>query len=163
MRPADQNQDGQVRQARTGQTFRRPWQQAPLASSNNSRIVEHRSSAKSYSRVDDSSHRPSISGWLAYLLGLYLVGSGTFNIIQLVRAGGDAYNKTGAETLRQYGIDSDEIDSEKIDSDKIDSGLTSAAIVASYVVGAPIFVGSGLMALGSIARNMKRSRQNSSG
>lgn len=122
-------------------------QQAPLASSNNSRIVEHRSSTKSYSRVDDSSHRPSISGWLAYLLGLYLVGSGTFNIIQLVRGGSDAY-KAGAETLRQYGID---------------SGLTPATIVASYVVGAPIFVGSGLMVLGSIARDMKRSRQNSSG
>ncbi len=122
-------------------------QQAPLASSNNSRIVEHRSSTKSYSRVDDSSHRPSISGWLAYLLGLYLVGSGTFNIIQLVRGGSDAY-KAGAETLRQYGID---------------SGLTPATIAASYVVGAPIFVGSGLMVLGSIARDMKRSRQNSSG
>lgn len=122
-------------------------QQATLASSNNSRIVEHRSSTKSYSRVDDSSHRPSISGWLAYLLGLYLVGSGTFNIIQLVRGGSDAY-KAGAETLRQYGID---------------SSLTPATIVASYVVGAPIFVGSGLMVLGSIAKDMKRSRQNSSG
>jgi hypothetical protein len=118
-----------------------------LASGNNHNVMGRRSSATAYSRVNGGSHRPSISGWLAYLLGLYLVGSGTFNIIQLVRGGSDTY-KAGAETLRQYGLD---------------AGLTPATIVASYVVGAPIFVGSGLMVLGSIARDMKRNRQNSSG
>lgn len=84
----------------------------------------------------------SISGWLASLLGLYLICTGVFNIAQLIRTGGNATQES-SEILRQSGVD---------------SGKAPVAIVFSYVVGAPIFFGSGLLALGSIARHVKRCR-----
>lgn len=93
---------------------------------------------------DDDTKFPSIkisfSGWIASLLGLYLIGTGTYNIIQLTQAGGNATQQS-SEILRQSGID---------------YGAAPVAIVVSYVVGAPIFLGSGLLALGSIARHVKK-------
>jgi|688.fasta_scaffold2458592_1 hypothetical protein len=85
---------------------------------------------------------PSVGGWLATLLGVYLVGSGVFNITQLAR-GGSSATQQSTEMLRQSGLD---------------ASAAPVAIVVSYIVGAPIFLGSGLLALGSIARHVKRSK-----
>lgn len=84
----------------------------------------------------------SFSGWIATLLGLYLVGSGIFNIVKIAQDGGSA-TEQGTEMLRQSGID---------------ANAAPLAIVVSYVVGAPIFLGSALLAIGSIARSVKRNR-----
>lgn len=91
---------------------------------------------------DDSISIPSISGWIASLLGLYLIGTGVFNIAQLSQ-GGSSATQQSSELLRQSGIE---------------SSAVPFAIVVSYVVGAPIFLGSGLLALGSIARHVKRTK-----
>lgn len=136
----------------------RECQPTQLVSRNKNSVMEHRSSTTAYSRVNGGSHRPSISGWLAYLLGLYLVGTGVFNVFRLVQAGMNSSNTDdqGSEMLRQYG-------SEGLGQFKLDVAGVSAVIVASYAVGAPIFVGSGLMVLGAIAKDVKRNRQKSSG
>jgi hypothetical protein len=84
--------------------------------------------------------RPSFGGWLATLLGMYLVGSGIFNIEKALEGGGTTTQQS-SEILRQSGID---------------SSAVLVVIVLSYVVGAPIFLGSGLLTLGSIARHVKR-------
>jgi hypothetical protein len=82
----------------------------------------------------------SLSGWLATLLGFYLIGSGVFNIAKIAQGGGNATEQS-AEMLRQSGIE---------------ANAAPIAIVVSYVVGAPIFLGSALLAIGSIARSVKR-------
>jgi len=82
----------------------------------------------------------SLSGWLATLLGLYLIGSGVFNIAKIAQQGGNATQQS-AEMLRESGIE---------------PNAAPIAIVISYIVGAPIFLGSGLLAIGSIARSVKR-------
>jgi hypothetical protein len=82
----------------------------------------------------------SLSGWLASLLGLYLIGSGLFNIAKISQDGGNA-SQQSAEMLRQSGIE---------------ANSAPIAIIVSYVVGAPIFIGSALLAIGSIARSAKR-------
>jgi len=82
----------------------------------------------------------SLSGWLATLLGLYLIGSGVFNIAKIIQEGGTTTQQS-TELLRQSGIE---------------PNAAPIAIVISYIVGAPIFLGSALLAIGSIARSAKR-------
>ena len=84
---------------------------------------------------------PSLSGWVATLLGLYLVGTGIFNIIKLTEAGGRASEQSN-QIVKQTGVD---------------PNTYPVVIIVSYIVGAPIFLGSTLLALGSIARSSKRS------
>ena len=91
----------------------------------------------------------SFSGWIATLCGLYLIGSGIFAIAKVMEGGSKVIDEdTGStqpnvEMLRQVGID---------------SNAAHVAIVLSYVAGSPIFLGSGLLALGSIARSAKRNK-----
>lgn len=82
----------------------------------------------------------SLSGWVATLLGLYLIGSGVFNIAKIIQKGGNTTQQS-TELLRQSGIE---------------PNAAPIAIVISYIVGAPIFLGSALLAIGSIARSIKR-------
>ena len=82
----------------------------------------------------------SLSGWVATLLGLYLIGSGVFNIAKIIQEGGNTTQQS-TELLRQSGIE---------------PNAAPIAIVISYIVGAPIFLGSALLAIGSIARSAKR-------
>jgi len=84
----------------------------------------------------------SLSGWLATLLGLYLIGSGVFNIAKIAQQGGNATQQS-TELLRESGID---------------PNAAPIAIIVSYIVGAPIFLGSALLAIGSIARSVKRNK-----
>jgi H+/gluconate symporter-like permease len=82
----------------------------------------------------------SLSGWVATLLGLYLIGSGIFNIAKIIQEGGNTTQQS-TELLRQSGIE---------------PNAAPIAIIISYIVGAPIFLGSALLAIGSIARSAKR-------
>ena len=86
--------------------------------------------------------RPSVAGWLATILGLYLVATGVYNIIQiLIPRGGGADSLTQASReLRNYGLLQEN---------------APLVIVVSYVVGAPIFIGVTMMAVGSIARRSR--------
>ena len=86
------------------------------------------------------STRISLSGWLSTFLGLYLIGSGVFNIAKIAQEGGNTTQQS-TELLRQSGIE---------------PNAAPIAIVISYIVGAHIFLGSALLAIGSIARSAKR-------
>lgn len=94
-------------------------------------------------RIEPSAFKVSISGWIASFLGLYLIGTGVYNIVQLSQAG-DSAAQQSSEILRQSGID---------------ANSAPITIVVSYIVGAPIFAGSGLLALGSIARHIKKGKR----
>jgi hypothetical protein len=92
--------------------------------------------------IASSKPLPSLSGWLATLLGIYLIGTGVFNVAKLSQ-GGTADSDQSSQIIGQAGVD---------------PNVYPVAIVVSYVVGAPLFLGSALLALGSIARSAKRSR-----
>jgi hypothetical protein len=90
-----------------------------------------------------SSNSISISGTIATLLGLYLIGSGVVNI-GLILNSKTITTQQSAEMLRQAGVESRSV---------------PIAIIISYVIGVPIFLGSGLLALGSIANSLKEQRR----
>jgi len=86
--------------------------------------------------------RPSIAGWLATILGLYLVATGVYTITQIFKPLGgssDSLSQT-SKFLSDYDLLEEN---------------APVTIVASYVVGAPIFFGVTMMAVGSIARRRR--------
>ena len=86
--------------------------------------------------------RPSIAGWLATILGLYLVATGVYTITQIFKpldGSSDSLSQT-SKFLSDYGLLEEN---------------APVTIVASYVVGAPIFFGVTMMAVGSIARRRR--------
>ena len=88
------------------------------------------------------SRRTSISGWVVSALGLYLIMSGIFNLCQLLGlfGSGIASINNASLFLQKYGLLAEN---------------ASVALVFSYVAGAPIFIGSTMMAIGSIARRRR--------
>lgn len=86
--------------------------------------------------VRRNGRRFSLSGMICTGLGLYLVGTGLYNVSRIVIDGSRGLQSV-SELLPAYGLTSEN---------------APIAIVVTYVIGAPIFLGAGLMALGSLAR-----------
>ena len=86
--------------------------------------------------------RPSVSGWLATILGFYLVATGAYTIAQAFNpfGGSSSSLRQTSKFLSDYGLLEEN---------------APVTIVASYVVGAPIFFGVTMMAVGSIARRRR--------
>jgi len=83
----------------------------------------------------------SISGWLATILGIYLIGAGAYSVFEITKSG--KASVIGA-TLGYLDQDKDSI--------------TSRSIVSLPTNIILLTAGSGLLALGSIARSSKRSK-----
>jgi hypothetical protein len=87
----------------------------------------------------------AISGWIATLLGFYLFATGSFNLYRLIEKTDSAPEILGV-VPELLGTTS------PVASDKL-----SIMVLLSYVAGLPMFAGSALMGLGSLARSAKRS------
>jgi hypothetical protein len=100
--------------------------------------AEERTVVKTQSNV-------AISGWIATLLGFYLFATGSFNLYRLIEKTDSAPEILGV-VPELLGTTS------PVASDKL-----SIMVLLSYVAGLPMFAGSALMGLGSLARSAKRS------
>jgi hypothetical protein len=102
---------------------------------------QNRSVELSFTRTESAL---AVSGWIATILGIYLFASGFYNLYRLS-------TKSATEAELQGSIP------ELIGTSSL--GMTdnlSIIILVSYVAGLPIFAGSTLMAIGSLARSAKR-------
>jgi hypothetical protein len=83
------------------------------------------------------------SGWIASILGVYLFATGAFNLIRLI-----IKTDSGDEILGVFP----ELVSE---SSPVARDKLSFIVLLSYLAGIPMFAGSALMSLGSLARSAK--------
>jgi hypothetical protein len=85
----------------------------------------------------------AVSGWIATFLGFYLFSTGAYSLVRLI-------------TVTDSGDSILKIFPEFIDDSSVATDKFSVLVLMSYVAGLPMFAGSALMAIGSLARNTSR-------
>jgi len=85
----------------------------------------------------------AVSGWIATFLGFYLFSTGAYGLVRLI-------------TVTDSGDSILKIFPEFIDNSSVATDKLSVLVLISYIAGLPMFAGSALMAIGSLARNTSR-------
>jgi hypothetical protein len=109
---------------------------------------ERSSPLRAISRLEETtiirkSSDVSISGWIATILGFYLFVTGFYNLSRLI-----AKTDSVPEIL--------EILPGLIEDSPVANNKISVLVLISYAAGLPMFAGSALMAIGSLARDTRR-------
>jgi|694.fasta_scaffold26018_7 hypothetical protein len=119
-------------------------------SPNNNQYDSNRSvvSSDRISRVEEKSiirkrYDFAVSGWIATFLGFYLFSTGAYSLVRLI-------------TVTDSGDSILKIFPEFIDDSSVATDKLSMLVLVSYIAGMPMFAGSALMAIGSLARNTSR-------